>query len=83
MQDRTDKLEFERLSKSCTMSGTGEMALSVQALRDDALSVCSTETVRSMPLVVQRSLFFTLEELRYNEPATEAGRALAWLFFLV
>ena len=51
-----------------------------QALRDDALSVCSTETVRSMALVVQRSLFFTLEELRYEEPATEAGRALAWPF---
>ena len=43
--------------------------------------VCSTEIVRSMPLVVQRSLFFTLEELRYEEPATEAGRALAWPFF--
>ena len=34
-----------------------------------------------MPLVVQRSLFFTLEELRYEEPATEAGIALAWPFF--
>ena len=34
-----------------------------QALRDNARSVCSTETVRSMALVVQRSLFFTLEEL--------------------
>ena len=54
---------------------------SLEALRDDALSVCSTETVQSMPLVVQRSLFFTLEELRYGEPATEAGRALAWPFF--
>ena len=52
-----------------------------QALRDDAL--CSTETVRSMALVVQRSLFFTLEELGCEEPATEAGRALAWPFFLV
>ena len=56
-------------------------SLSIQALRDDGLSVCSTETVRSMPLVVQRSLFFTLEELRHEEPATEAGRALAWPFF--
>ena len=56
-------------------------SLSIQALRDDGLSVCSTETVRSMPLVVRRSLFFTLGELRYEEPATEAGRALAWLFF--
>ena len=57
-------------------------SLSNQALRDDALSLClSTETVRSMPLVVQRSLFFTLEELRYEEPTTEAGRALAWPFF--
>ena len=45
------------------------------------VSVCSTENVRSMPLVVQRSLFFTLEDLRYEEPATEAGRALAWPFF--
>ena len=52
-------------------------SLSIQALRDDALSVSSTETVRSMPLVVQRSL----EELRYEEPATEAGRKLAWPFF--
>ena len=34
-----------------------------------------------MPLVVQRSLFFTLEEVRYEEPATEAVRALAWPFF--
>ena len=58
-------------------------SLSILALRDDGLSVCSTETVRSMPLVVQRSLFFILEELRYEEPATEAGRALARPFFLV
>ena len=26
-------------------------------------------------------LFFTLEELRYEEPPTEAGRTLAWPFF--
>ena len=60
-------------------------SLSFQSLRDDGLSVCSTETVdvRSMPLVVQRSLFFTLEEVRYEEPATEAGRALAWPFFFL
>ena len=58
-------------------------SLSIQTLRDDAasLSVCSTETVRSIPLVVQPSLFFTLEELRYEEPATEAERALAKAFF--
>ena len=34
-----------------------------------------------MAFVVQRSLFFTLEELTYEEPATGAGRALAWRFF--
>ena len=33
-----------------------------------------------LPLV-QRSLFFILEELRYEEPSTEAGRALTWPFF--
>ena len=41
-----------------------------------------------MPLVVQRSLCFTLEELTqiYEEPATEAGRGserLHGLFYLV
>ena len=78
------QLGFERLSNSCTMSGGKWPSLSIQALRDDAagLSVRSTETVRSMPLVVQLSLLFTLEEL-YEEPATEAGRALGWPFFLV
>ena len=52
-----------------------------QVLRDHALSVCSTETVRSLAFDVERSLFFTLEEHRYEELATEAGRALAGFSF--
>ena len=76
------QLGFERLSKSCTMSGGKWPSLSIQALRDDAasLSVCSMETVRSMPLAVQRSLFFTLEEqggVVYGQKKGGGGRKRA------
>ena len=62
-------LELDRLSKFCAMSGTEELiGPPFQALRDadDALSVRWMETVRSMARIVQRSLFFTLEELRHE-----------------
>ena len=51
-----------------------------RALHDADDAVRSMETVREMACF-HRSLFFTLEELGYEEPATEAGRACAWHVF--
>ena len=54
----------------------------LQALGDDALSVCSTETVRSMTLVVQPDLCFSLWKSSYTRsPPLRREERLHGLFF--
>ena len=61
------------------MSGTGKIALSLSSYARR----CSFGLLNGdRPTVGRPTIFvFTLEELRYKELTTGAGRALAWRFF--